>query len=225
VRFSPRFGDLAPAPFFRQWRLLAGNLASGMGSLLPVHAFPILVVALLDAEHNAYYFIAWSVSAAFFMISPAVSHALLAEVSTSRAAQRQIRMAAVAIFVLLVPATTLAILLARPLLGLFGPEYAEHGTSLVRIYAVAAFPDAITNIYVAVLLARRRVSRAAVVNLVMGAVAVVGAAVTLPLLGIDAVGWSWLCAQVLGVLMMLFFLRRGDETDRQPRDSLERAQL
>jgi O-antigen/teichoic acid export membrane protein len=225
VRLWPRFRDLDPRPFFRQWRLLAGNFASSTGSLLPVYACPVLVVALLDAEHNAYYFIAWSVSAAFLMISSAIAQALFAETSTASEARQQVRVAAIAILVLLVPITAAVMLLAHPLLSLFGPEYAEHGVALLRINALAAYPDAITAVYIALMLASRRVTRAAVVNLVIGVATVGCAAVTLRTLGINAVGWSWLAAQVLGVLVMVLYMRRDSGSRRQYRDVAATARL
>jgi O-antigen/teichoic acid export membrane protein len=206
-----------PRLFFRQWRLLAGNFASSTGSLLPVYACPVLVVALLDSEHNAYYFIAWSVSAAFLMIASAIAQALFAETTTESDVRHQVRLAAIATLVLLVPATLLVSLLAHPLLSLFGPEYAEHGVALLRINALAAYPDAITNIYISLMLARRNVTRAAVVNLVIGVATVAFSAFTLRDLGINAVGWSWLAAQVLGVMVMSVYMRRSGGADREVR--------
>jgi O-antigen/teichoic acid export membrane protein len=217
VRFWPRVHEMDPRLFFRQWRLLAGNFASSTGSLLPVYACPVLVVALLDSEHNAYYFIAWSVSAAFLMIASAIAQALFAETATVSDVRHQVRLAAIATLVLLVPATLFVSVLAHPLLSLFGPEYAEHGVALVRINALAAYPDAITGIFISLMLARRNVTRAAVVNLVIGVATVVFAALTLRDLGINAVGWSWLAAQVLGVMVMIVYMRRPGGADREVR--------
>jgi O-antigen/teichoic acid export membrane protein len=214
ARLWPRWGDLDPRPFFRQWRLLAGNLATSMSALLPIYAFPVMVVAYLDAEQNAYYYITWSVSAAFLMISPAIANALFAETSAAIEVRRQVRVAAAAILALLLPATAVVIVLAHPLLSVFGQEYAERGTALLRINAIAAFPDAVTNIYIALMLARRRVRRAALVNFSIGLAAIGGAALLLRPLGINAVGWSWLGAQVLGVLVMLVSLRRSRKSQR-----------
>jgi O-antigen/teichoic acid export membrane protein len=214
ARLWPRWGDLNPRPFFSQWRLLAGNLATSMSALLPIYAFPVMVVAYLDAEQNAYYYLTWSASAAFLMISPAIANALFAETSAATEVRKQVRVATVAILALLLPATVGIILLAHPLLSVFGHEYAERGTALLRINAVAAFPDAVTNIYIALMLARRQVSRAALVNFAIGLAAIGGAALTLRTLGINAVGWSWLGAQTLGVLVMLVSLRRSRRSQR-----------
>jgi O-antigen/teichoic acid export membrane protein len=195
-------------------RLLAGNLLNGVGAFLPMYVFPILVVGLLNATENAHFFFTWSISAIFFMISASISQALLAENSSTRDERRQVKLAGAAIIGLLVPMTALAALFAPHLLGIFGADYASHGVTLLRLLAIAAYPDAITNVYVAVLLARRQPGRAASLNVAIGLTAVLGAAATLPLLGINAVAWSWMAGQVLGVVVIAFRFRAWRLTTR-----------
>ena len=139
-----------------------------------------------------------------------------AETSAAIDVQRQVRVAATAILALLLPITIAVILLAHPILSAFGEGYAEHGTALLRINAIAAFPDAITNIYIALMLARRNVRKATLVNFAIGLAAIGGVALTLRPLGINAVGWSWLGAQALGVLVMVVLLSL-DRTNRRTR--------
>jgi len=219
-RWLPDIRALNPMPLWSSRRLLAGNLLNGIGAFLPMYVFPILVVGTLSATENAYFFFTWSISAVFFTISSAISQALLAENASTRDEWRQIKFAGAAIISLLVPVTFLASLFAPQLLGIFGAEYATHGVALLRLNAIAAYPDAITNVYVAVLLARRQPARAASLNLAMGLTAVLGAAVTLPLLGINAVAWSWMAAQVLGVVVIAFRFRAWRNSSRKGQEQL-----
>ena len=73
---------------------------------------------------------------------------------------------------------------------------------------LASFPDAITNVYVAVLRVRGRLAAAASLNLGMGVGIVVLSWVFLPLVGINAVGWSFLAAELCGCVFVALDLRR-----------------
>jgi len=94
-------------------------------------------------------------------------------------------------------------------LSLFGPEYAAHGTTLLRIFALGALADAVTNCYVGIRNAQRRLAEVAVLNFTIATIAVGGTAVFLRRWGIDAVGWSWATAQALGCLWVLVMALRG----------------
>jgi O-antigen/teichoic acid export membrane protein len=102
--------------------------------------------------------------------------------------------------VVLLPLTTVVLLFAGPILELFGHEYATHGTTLLRIFAVGALVDAVTNCYVGIRNAQHRLAEVAALNLTMAVIAIAGAAALLPVWGIEAVGWSWTTAQLVGCL-------------------------
>src|SRR5438477_3291068 len=80
----------------------------------------------------------------------------------------------------------------------FGPSYVRHGLALLVILTISAVPDAITNVYVAVLRVQHHLRQAALLNIAMAALTLLLAWVLLPVLGIAAAGWAWLAAQSLG---------------------------
>ena len=98
---------------------------------------------------------------------------------------------------------------AGQILSLFGHEYAAHGTTLLRIFALGALADAVTNCYVGIRNAQRRLAEVAVLNFTVATIAVGGAAVLLRRWGIDAVGWSWTAAQAVGCVWVLVMALRG----------------
>ena len=65
------------------------------------------------------------------------------------------------IAVLLVPAIVFCAIAGKSILGILGHEYAVHGFALLIIMVIAAVPDAVTNVYVAVLRVRHRLRFAA----------------------------------------------------------------
>ena len=86
----------------------------------------------------------------------------------------------------------------RFILGLFGPDYAQHSYVLLALLAVSEIPDAITNVYISVLRVELRFRAAAVLNNGMG----LGAIVLGTLYACIAIGFS-LVWGVLNVINML----------------------
>jgi O-antigen/teichoic acid export membrane protein len=84
------------------------------------------------------------------------------------------------------------------LLSLFGSAYAANGTHLLWILAIAAIPDAITNIYAPVLRVRQRLLAAGAMTMGMALTALIGAWIVAPTLRLDGIGLVWLASQSLG---------------------------
>ena len=142
-RFDPRPGM---RPFLRNRRLMLAYQLSWLGGWLPVFAFPILVVAELGLRDNAHFYFTWSIGAVFFMVSTSVSAALFAEGSNRANVHHQARLALKVTGAILLPMAVVTLLFAHQILLIFGPEYADHGAGLLRICALGALPDAVTNL-------------------------------------------------------------------------------
>jgi hypothetical protein len=80
----------------------------------------------------------------------------------------------------------------------FGTDYRDNGALLFQLVLIASFPEAITNVYVAVLRVGDRTRAAIALNLGIGAGTVVLAWLWLPQAGIAAVGWAFLAMQLVG---------------------------
>lgn len=183
--------------------LVAGHQFISLGALAPIYLMPVLVVARLSFAENAYFYTSWQVGSLFFMVSPSVAVALLAEGSGSPSdILRKARSSVYIIGALLVPAMLAAILGGHLILSMFGPNYALYGFSLLTVLVISAIPDAITNVYVAVLRVQRRLVLAALLNNGMATLAVGLAWIMLPRMGIIGAGWAWLIAQTAGTLFV-----------------------
>ena len=111
--------------------------------------------------------------------------------------------------VILVPGAVVVLATGGMLLSVFGPSYESHAAGLLQAVLLAAFPDAVTNIYVAVLRVRGRLAAAAALNLGIGVGTVALSWALLPEFGIAAVGWAFLAMQLAGCLFVVIDLRRG----------------
>jgi O-antigen/teichoic acid export membrane protein len=179
---------------------------------LPMYLLPLLVTARLTVAENAYFYVAWMVGSVFFIISPAVAWALLAEGSHERdQLPRAARTAALTIGGLLVPLIGVFYIAAGPLLHMFGGQYAAHGGTLLRLLILSAVPDAITNLYVSIRRVQGHVWNGAALNIAMAMTTLGLAWALLPTSGIAGAGWGWLLAQSLGAVFAcghLLVLRR-----------------
>jgi len=130
-----------------------------------------------------------------------LSSALFAEGShdTSTLRQASINSLLTTLAVIVVPAGVLCVI-GRSVLSVFGAHYAAAGYSLLIVLVLSAFPDTVTNVAVATLRVRGMLSGAVLINGAMAAIAVAGAWILTPGLGIVGAGASWLGAQTVGAL-------------------------
>ncbi len=182
-------------------RLVGHQLISISGQLPPL-LLPILVTTRLSPRSDAYFYLTWLLTGVLLVVSAAVADALFTE-----GAYRPDQLGPRAWFALklvgavVLPLMTVFLVGGGLLLSIFGPGYAAHALSLLRWLAVAAIPDALTNLYVAVLRVKSRFRTASILNLSMGTGSLAAAWVLLPLLGITGAGVAWLSMQVGGSLV------------------------
>ena len=188
---------------------LAGHYFINLGGLTSQYLLPVFVAVQLSPTENAYFYTTGKVTDFFFMTSSAIAVSLFAEGShAANTLPQKVRSSIMIIGSLLVPAMILCFFGGHFIMSIFGPSYAENGQELFRIYAIAAIPDATTNIYISVLRVQRRLRFAAVLNIGMAVITLSLAWILLPLFGINGAGWAFLISQTAGTLVAgLDFLR------------------
>lgn len=204
----PRLGRaycLATRGIVRQVRSMLSSFVGhhfiNLGGDLTQYLLPVFVAIRLSPTDNAYFYTAMKLGDFFFMVSTAVAVSLFAEGSHAELdLSRKVRASAVISGVLLTPAMLVCFLGGYYILLVFGPDYAQHGLTLLRLGVVVAVPDAITNIYISVLRVQKRLRFAALLNLSMAALTWTLAWLLLPELGISGAGWACLIAQGAGSL-------------------------
>jgi O-antigen/teichoic acid export membrane protein len=184
-------------------RLLGQHLTSVGGAVTPL-ILPTLVVIRLGATPNAYFYITEMLGAAFFMVSPSVAAAVFAEGVRQHSDLRRVVVKAMRVItIMLVPPMAVMIVAGRLVLGLFGATYAAAGYGLLVLLAIAALPDAVSNVAVAVFRVTHKLEYSMALNLSILIVTVSGAWVLMPRFGLDGVGIAWLGAQILGAIASL----------------------
>jgi O-antigen/teichoic acid export membrane protein len=191
------------------------NYSANLFWMIPSLSLPLMVVNLLGAESNAYFYIGWAVANVLFMIPLAASLSLFAEGSHDEQklvgdVTRSLKLT----LLLVVPAIIIFFLAGDKILLLFGTAYSENATTLLRVLAVSALPASVNYIYFS--LRRVEMRMKSVVGL-SASIAVVTLALSfflLPRMGILGAGVSYLIAQVIpasGISLWLLKRHRGQE--------------
>lgn len=213
------------APTFRGGRdelrkmrgLIAGHQSINLGAQATTLLLPVLVSARLGPTQNAYFYTTFMLSSSIFFIAPAVGNALFAEgihhpEHLSRDLRRAVRQIA-----LLAGPPALVLLIAGPtILGVFGSEYADAGTSLLRILVAVAIIDAVQQLAVSVLRIRHRLREAAIATWLMLAVAIGATWLLLPPMGIEGAGIGWGLGKLTGMVLTVFLAMRDRAAGASP---------
>ncbi|HEY6794067.1 MAG TPA: hypothetical protein VI248_05240 [Kineosporiaceae bacterium] len=194
--------------FLAQGRALLGYQLETLGGMLPAYVIPPLIVAVLGPSEAAVFYYTWSIGAFFFAVSSSVAQALFAEGANAAALRVQATHALAVCAALLGPVIVVVLVFAHQILEVFGTFYADRGAGTLRLCIVASVPDAITNVWVALLLVRRRLREAALLNWMMAVATMIATVVLLPMMGLEGVGWAWILGQSLGAVAALMPLWR-----------------
>ncbi|MFF5840265.1 lipopolysaccharide biosynthesis protein [Streptomyces massasporeus] len=182
-------------------RLKSYAAADYTGSLFRMAAYtlvPLMVLNVLGAEQSAYFSLAWIIGYVLFLVVRNMGSSLVVEVvrRPERLTEHGVRVLRHS-GMLLVAGVVVIVAGAPWILQLFGPGYAEHGTTLLRLLALSALPNLVFSVAVDVLRARRRMRlvvglQIALCVLVLGLVHLL-----LPVFGVTGAGIAWLAAECL----------------------------
>lgn len=155
--------SLAPTinmPVISEMRYFSiGNYIAYILYIAPNFLLPLVIINLLGAQANAYFYVTFMIAELIFIIPTAVSQSLFAEGSnrkegTGEYTQKSLKI----IYLLMIPAILVIILIGDKLLLLFGGDYSEHGTRLLQIFAISALFLGINVVYMTVLRLEKKVT-------------------------------------------------------------------
>ncbi len=176
--------------------VLRFSFANHIGDIFwtaPALILPIMVVNLVGAGNNAFFYIAWAISGILTMIPGNVSISLFAEGSHGKARLEQnVLRSLKMVFLLLVPAVILVLALADKILLLFGGPYSQGATTLLRLLAVSALPVAINAVYFGMIRTEKKIKTIIGLSAFIGVVTIGLSFLLLPRIGITGAGIAWL---------------------------------
>ncbi|MGW6692156.1 lipopolysaccharide biosynthesis protein [Rhodococcus sp. NPDC054953] len=209
---GPDLRDVPPAlpPAREMGTYLAGSYGIYVvGALAPL-MLPLIVVTRLGADANAHFAIAWSLVSAVLVLMTMLMGPYVSGVAADPDRVRELtRRFLLVLAAVTAGAVVLFAILGPVLLDVVGAEYAETGTPLLRLAAVAVLPASIAFAYTAIARVRRRLTLAITVQignaaLILGlSVALIGDH------GLAAMGLAYLVAESASAAVLAVPLLRA----------------
>jgi O-antigen/teichoic acid export membrane protein len=200
-----------PTLNLRRWSHIFGysipSYAANLLHDLPYQILPLIVASQLGAAAAAYFFMAWNVFGLLTTVGGSISLSLFVEGSHDAHSLRRLTKKATT---LTLGMTTLlafiVVVLAFPILSVFGKNYATHGASLLQILAAASIPAAL--VYIGVTVQRVEIH----LNVVMLAFAII-AIISFALVATNAneligIGLAWGTAQLVAAGYLVIVYRK-----------------
>ncbi|MGG7102471.1 lipopolysaccharide biosynthesis protein [Rhodococcus sp. 24CO] len=190
---------------------LAGSYGIYVVSALAPLLLPLIVVSRMGADANAYFAISWSLVTAVLVLMTMLMGPYVAASASSdptRLYGLTLRFFAILGAVALSGVLLFAVI-APVMLEIVGKPYAEQGTPLLRLAAIALIPATVVAAYTAVARVRRRL-RLAVAVQICNAALILG--LSLALIdehGLVALGWAYIVAESVSAVILVVPLTRA----------------
>ncbi|WP_173265093.1 lipopolysaccharide biosynthesis protein [Streptomyces pacificus] len=193
-REPPRMRDIG--------RFLAGDSVGALFSLAMINLLPVMVAVRFDAAHNGFFYIAYTVGGTMEFMAINMASSLTAHASHSPDSLADgVRGALRRMALLLVPVVAVLVVFAPVILAPFGADYAEHGTTVLRLLAAAALPRVVVELYIGVLRVQGRTGALAALQGAMCVMVLGSAAVLMGPAGISGAGLAMLLSMAVMALV------------------------
>lgn len=183
---------------------------------IPGYMLPLLVAALINVENTASFYTAWMIANFLFALPYAFTRTLFAVGSAQQSLLKEkMRFTLKLSFMIGALGAVALLIVAYPMMSIFGSTYAEQATSTLRILAISIFPIIIKTHYVAVSQIFGQMIKAAKI-MAVGSVLELGlAAIGAHLGGLSGLSLGWVIAVCIEGLMTIVPVYRIATLDEQ----------
>ena len=176
------------------------NYAANIFWAIPILGLPIMVVNVLGAEANAYFYVGWALGYLLVNIPVTVSLSLFAEGSHNEEQMGHNIGRSLKLVLLLIPVIAVAFAAGTKVLSVFGSAYAENATTLLWVLAVSAVPAGLNHTYFTVRRVQKRMRDVIGLSAFIAAGTMLLSYLLLPRMGIIGAGVGWLIPQTIVAL-------------------------
>jgi O-antigen/teichoic acid export membrane protein len=172
--------------------------------LAPGLLLPLVVTAVMSAEANAYFYIAYMTISLGWALPAALATALYA--SGARDVEALSPRVRLAFWLCMAAGVALVLFMlvgAAPVLSIFGEAYADRAAGLLRILAFGIFPITINSLYVPIARIERRFLQGTVLMGLGMIIEFIFVIVGAEKAGLDGIGVGWLIGYSLGVVPLI----------------------
>jgi O-antigen/teichoic acid export membrane protein len=223
-RFIPQHEQEPPAKTAPvELRQIRGYIAGDyLGSLLRLGMIslpPLLVTQILGPQMNAYFFQSWIIAYNLQLVSGATMASLTVEAVWDEGNLRGYSWRILKHTLALVSLGVAVLFVVAPyILRIFGEDYATEGTTLLRLLALAAIPQCVVALALALARVRQRIHEVVAIQAVSCAFVLGLGLVLLRIYGLNGIGLAWLIGQSILALFLILHLRTlfsGDQVGAQ----------
>lgn len=204
---APAEATTAPTETFTLGRLanfLGWDYFGTIMMVLATSVSPILAIDFAGPSSAAVYNLAWAAAFSVYLIGRAMSSSLTVESAINRRQLAHLVSDATAhTLIVLLPVVLGVILLSRPIMLLFGENYADEGAGILRILALQCVPWSLVTIHLVVARAEGQMRWAATVQGITAVLGVVFGLLSVQYFGALGLATSWLLAQCCALSVIL----------------------
>lgn len=170
-----------------------GSYVSRVFLLIPAHIFPIMVVNVLGAEINAYFYIAWSFISILQIIPSSISNSLFAEGSNQELFfHEKIMKSLKLIFLMLIPSILFFVIMADKLLLIFGHSYSKNASITLQILSLSVIPWSMNYLYITLGRVKKDLKGILIVSISAAVLALGIGYILMPFWGLIGASLGWL---------------------------------
>jgi O-antigen/teichoic acid export membrane protein len=175
--------------------MVSFSLADWVGSVARLAALgviPLMVLAALGETETGYFQAGWLIAFAVFTLSANAAYALLAENSYDQHKAKRNSMQAVYLsLALTLPIVVVGGLGAPLLLAVYGAEFSANSSGVLRLFLLAAVPNAIYQVFIGHLRSESKMGWVVAIETLLSILVVSMVWLFLPRFGIEGVAVAW----------------------------------
>jgi len=196
-------------------RFSFANYIATLIAATPVFILPLMVVNLLGAEQNAYYYIAYAIATVLFLITRSTSLSLFAEGShDEEGLTGYVRRSLKFSFLILIPLIIIVFIIGDKILLLFGEGYSQEATRLLWMFALSSVPITINGIYLYKKRVEKKMKSVIGLNALSVVLTISLSYFLLPVIGIIGAGIGWLGGRGIVTLIIGGLLLKRSESGK-----------
>ena len=189
-------------------RFAMGNYLGNLFGALPTSLLPLIIVSRLGAQEAAYFYMPMMIIALINVIPSANAQSLFAEASNNeKELANHLRKALRYLFLILTPAVITVGIFGYLILGFFGPEYAETGTRVLQILAIASFIGSLNYFGDTILNIKKLAGQYVAMN-AFNSIIIITLSYYVAPYGLTAIAGAWLIGQVITLSVYSIINRR-----------------
>jgi O-antigen/teichoic acid export membrane protein len=153
---------------------------------------------MISPREAAYFYTSWSISTLLFMIPKQIAQSLFAESSNFKDALDKFIIRSIRVIsLILIPSVFIILIFGDKLLLVYGSEYSQNGSDLLRIFALSSVPLAICSIYTTIKNVESRVRIVFLVNAIIAIITLIGSYFLVGKIGLIGVGYAWFLGNMI----------------------------